>query len=146
MLIAEQTSLTWRRSRRTSSSELKQSIGPADRSRTTTAPRTSSVSISRKFTTFRCVQYCISLLYVAFFWHVLGLALASFLLPCCRILIPADLTQGPIRCEDSTGVPAMPGDLLVVELCEVSLCVHVCGLRLCGSKSHTIYLNNPDVV
>ena len=88
----------------------------------------------------------LSLLYVAFFWHVLGPALASFLLSCCRILIPADLTQGPIRCEDSAGVPAMPGDLLVVELCEVSVCVHVFGLRLCVSKSHTIYLDNPDVV
>ena len=36
-----------------------------------------------------------------------------------------DLTQvhylsGPIRCEDAGGKPAMPGDLLCVEICEVS--------------------------
>jgi len=35
-----------------------------------------------------------------------------------------DLSQvhymsGPIRCEDSAGKPAMPGDLLCVEICEV---------------------------
>lgn len=35
-----------------------------------------------------------------------------------------DLSQvhylsGPFRCEDASGKPAMPGDLLLVEICEV---------------------------